>query len=179
MGFSRVLGGVHQPPAGLLPLSPAAWEGSVRLVAAASQVAGCRHVLSWPRVCPPTQALRGLGVWVVGARTHSAGCLPLATWALAGPASGPPWRLFLLTLPASSGSAPLRGTPSQSPAGLCLPACELLCSSEPAVNICRLDAKRKFNHSQQLEGSLDSGHSIQMEEASPKALNSHLCSLEH
>ena len=99
---------------------------------------------------------------------------------------GPGWACLwapVAAVPADSSRqlrlCPLRGTPFQSPPGLCLPACELLCSSGPAVNICRLDAKRKFNHSQQLEGSLDSGHSIQMEEASPKALNSHLCSLEH
>ena len=65
---------------------------------------------------------------------------------------------------------PLRGKPSQTPSGLCLPTCELLCSSGPVVNICRFDAKRKFKHSQQLEGSLDSGHRIQMEEASQKGL---------
>lgn len=157
MGFSRVLAGVHQPPAGLLQLSLAAWGGSVHLVAAASQVAGWRHVLPWPRVCPPTQAMRGLGVWVVRARTHSAGCLPLP------PGGAPGWACLWapmvaippLTLPTSSGSALLRGKPCQTPSGLCLPTCELLCSSGPVVNICRFDAKWKFKHSQQLEGSLD------------------------
>ena len=157
MGFSRVLAGVHQPPAGLLQLSLAAWGGSVHLVAAASQVAGWRHVLPWPRVCPPTQAMRGLGGLGGQSKDTLSWLPPTATWGAPGWAClwAPMVAIPPLTLPTSSGSALWRGKPCQTPSGLCLPTCELLCSSGPVVNICRFDAKWKFKHSQQLEGSLD------------------------
>lgn len=82
---------------------------------------------------------------------------PTATWGAPGWAClwAPMVAIPPLTLPTSSGSALWRGKPCQTPSGLCLPTCELLCSSGPVVNICRFDAKWKFKHSQQLEGSLD------------------------
>lgn len=83
----------------------------MHLVAAASQVAGCRQVLPWPKVCPPTQAMWGLGVWVL-----SAGCLPLPLGGpLAGPASGPPWWPFLLRLFLPAQALPFEGQALPNP----------------------------------------------------------------
>lgn len=72
-----------------------------------------------------------------------------------------------LSSPSSSGCVLWRGTRAQ-----CQPLlhCKQLPLSGQIVNLCRLDAKLKFKHTQQLEGSLDSKHRVQTEEASPKGL---------
>lgn len=117
-----------------------------------------------PRLC---------GVCGVRTRAHLAGGFPLLSaghrpeptlgvWAWWSP------RLLRLFLLPAAQAVPF-GAPSPASTSAWL-HCELLPSSGQTVNLCRLDAKLKFKHTQQLEGSLDSRHGIQMEEASPEGL---------
>lgn len=106
-------------------LSLAAWGGSVHLSSQPVRLAVDMCCPGRGSGSTPPRLWRG---FISG--VHSAGCLPLP---LGGPwlgsPSGPPWWPFLLRLfPTSSGSASLRASPPKTP-GLCLPTCELLCSS--------------------------------------------------